>query len=144
MKDDSALLELRAEFVATFAHRKQELAERLDEFKRLRAQGREAQAREVGLAIHVVAHKLAGAAATYGLKALGSVAEALDDLLGAELAGRGGTESTLDLLPGRAEVLSRALGEAYAAKGDSPKAASSPEAKKLIFDAESLLSEANS
>src|SRR6185503_8770159 len=107
VQEDSGLLALRAEFVATFDERKTELDSRLSELARLRSQGRPGEAREACLAIHVVAHRLAGAAATYGLVALGSIAEALDDVLGEEL--REGRAPALDLLPGRAAVLSRAL-----------------------------------
>jgi hypothetical protein len=144
--DDTGLRNLREELVASFPARKAELDARAADFARLRAGGKSEQAHEALLAIHVVVHKLAGAASSYQLLALGSLAEALDDILCAELSesrkNRPGPE--LDALAARAAVVSRALGEAFAAKGDAPKAAGTPEGRKLISDAESLPSEASS
>ena len=150
--EDPELRNLRGELIASFGERRAELDARTAELVSARARARrggappeaqapEAEASEAAkralLAIHVVVHKLAGAASSYGLTALGSLAEALDDLLSAELAGG---PSQLDLLPARAALLSRALEEASAGQGDSPEAAASEEGRKLISDAESLLS----
>jgi HPt (histidine-containing phosphotransfer) domain-containing protein len=141
-EDDPELMNLRLELIESFAERKSELDARTADFARARAAGDAEAAQRALLAVHVVVHKLAGAASSYGLRALGSLAEALDDLLGMELASRG--ESQLDRLPARSALLSRALAEAHAAKGDAPAVASSPEGRKLISDAGSILSEASS
>ena len=133
--DDTELRNLRLELVASFAARRAELDARAADLARARAGVDLDGVKRAQLAIHVVVHKLAGAASSYGLTALGSLAEALDDLLSEELtAGK----SQLDLLPGRAALLSRALAEASNAGGDSPASAASEEGRKLISDAGSI------
>ena len=135
---DPELRQLRSELIDTFPARRAELDSRLAMLARGQAGKAEC------LEIHVAVHKLAGAASSYGLMALGSLAEALDDLLGAELATGKEVEGPLDRLPERVALLSRALEEAYLARGDAPRAAASAEGRKLISDAESLLSGASS
>jgi CheY-like chemotaxis protein len=132
---DADLAALKAEFLDTFPSRKAELVAAAAKLSG-------ADSLEGMLGVHVVVHKLAGAAATYGLRELGSLAEALDDLLSAELMRDAPLE--LDRLPERVTAVTRALEECHSTRGDAKRAASTPEARRLISDAGSLPSEASS
>lgn len=134
---DAQLRSLRAELIVSFDERRAELDAQTAELVRKRAQGDVEGVKRALLGVHVVVHKLAGAVSSYGLTELGSLACALDDLLSAELAGE---QIPVDLLPGRSALLSRALAEALSAQGDAPRSAASDEGRKLISDAELLLS----
>jgi HPt (histidine-containing phosphotransfer) domain-containing protein len=133
---DPELKKLREELIASFPERKTELDAGVADFEKSLADGDAEAAEKAFLNVVVVVHKLAGAASSYGLTALGSVAVALDDLLAAELAvSVSGQRPVRKKLAERVDVLSRALAEAFAARGDAPEAAASPEGKKLISDA---------
>lgn len=71
--NDAEYRKLRAELIASFGERRKALAAAISK-----------PSAPVTNVVREVAHKLAGAAGSYGLPVLGRAAEAVDDLLGAE------------------------------------------------------------
>jgi DNA-binding response OmpR family regulator len=124
------------EFLDSFSERKAELELRRAELERALATGDSNGARQATLAVHVVVHRLAGTAGTYGLPRLGALAEALDDLLAMELA-RDPAQG-LSHVPGRAAVLSEALTESSRARGDALQTSQSAAAQALLSAAQQL------
>ena len=106
---DTELKAMRDEFIASFAERRRALAVAL----------RTRDVKEV----QFVAHKLAGAAATYGFPTLSRIGGALDDALDSGFLGQGD-------LPEFTALLDEALSEA-AKSGDPSLFAQDPRLRKL-------------
>ena len=126
--NDPQLKALRDEFIASFAERREGLAGALEHLA------------ESLTDVRFIAHKLAGAAGSYGFQSLTDAGGALDDLI--TLC----PEKSRDLesLRQATELLLEMISEALSTREDPTRLRADKRYVELIFAAESLLSEATS
>ena len=117
---DPELRAMRAEFVASFADRKQALEILYPVLKKGRPG--EVAFDEAFKAVGAIAHKLSGAAETYGFPTLTRVSSALEDWVGSHAASPDASAEVLAY----AELLARGLTKTQLAAKDVSELASDP------------------